>query len=506
MSIIKLLKISLILAMLSCQAAQAQNTKNNSNANSRINARKNVLFILCDDLRSDMLGYAGSPANTPNLDALEKESVNFRMAMTTTGLCSPSRAALLTGRLGHRTGLDDNVQLWHSRLLGLDLKHTTLIEWAIKAGYWTGYFGKWHLGALGPIKRGANRFSEGVGMENNLGFGKKPDFQAVKNYYNSNTDAEKPHYYALTKGGYEESQPKKEVNDAVAFLEEATKINQPFFLTVSFHAPHPPYRVPKPFDTMYDYRKVQLPGSITDPFENKPPGQREILWPWHDIGHMRKEDWQKTIAYSQGNMSLLDQAIGEVLNALKKSGNWQNTLIVFAGDQGSMLADHGLYDKMAYSYDELMRIPILIKAPGITPKQIDRQVSLIDINQTLVEWMGLKPTQPNLDSRSLFPLLKNGNTGWNTPDEAYYRYEWYNGSWFGVRTIRTPEYKYCWNPVGEIDELYDLKKDPREIINQIDKPAYKKIQEELQLRLLNHLKEVEDPLYEKMKLVKKINQ
>ena len=481
------------------------NAQNKTSSDSKDIKQKNVLLILCDDLRRDMLSYNGSPAQTPNIDALQKQSINFKTACTTTGLCSPSRAALFTGRLGHRTGLDDNTQLWHSRLLGLDLKQTTLIEWAKQKGYFVGYFGKWHLGARGTMRRGADRYSEAGGMEDREDFGPKPNFQEVRNYDNKKNVSEKPQYYAVAKGTYNDSEPKKEVNDGIKFLKEVNNTKSPFFLTVSFHAPHPPYKVPKPYDTMYDYSKVVLPASITDPFYNKPSYQRDVLWPWHYTAHMSKEDWQKTIAYSWASVTLMDRAIGELIDALKQSGKYDNTLIVFASDQGSMLGDHGLYDKAAYSYDELMRIPLLIKIPGIAPKSIERHVSFIDINQTLVEWMGLQPKQSNIDSRSLFPLINNGDKGWNTPDEAFYLYEWYNGAWFGVRTLRTPDYKYCWNPEGGIDELYDLKKDPQEIENHIGKSAYAKVQEELQLRLLNHLKELEDPLYEKMKLVKKVN-
>ncbi|MCD6376994.1 MAG: DUF4976 domain-containing protein, partial [Caldisericaceae bacterium] len=104
----------------------------------------------------------------------------------------------------------------------------------------------------------------------------------------------------------------------------------------------------------------------------------------------------------------------------------------------------------------------------------------------------------NIDSRSLMPLIQSGDSGWSGPDEVFYRYEWYNGNWYGIRTIRTPEYKYCWNPV-DINELYDLNNDPEEMHNLINSVNYRRIREELENRLLSHLKKVEDPLYKKMK-------
>ena len=167
-------------------------------------------------------------------------------------------------------------------------------------------------------------------------------------------------------------------------------------------------------------------------------------------------------------------------------------MIIFTSDQGSMLAEHGLYDKGPYAYDGLMRIPMLVKIPGVKYKKINHQVSLIDLNATMVDFMGLKPKQKNLDSRSLLPLIYKGDEAWkDVPDEAFYRYEWYNGRWFGVRTIRTPEFKYTFNPAGD-DELYDLKNDPHEMRNLIDDVQYKATLTHLRDRLFAHLKQCDD--------------
>jgi arylsulfatase A-like enzyme len=459
---------------------------------------KNVLLLMFDDLRFDNFSYVHGHARTPDIDALAKESVIFTAACTPTGLCSPSRAALLTGRLGHRTGLDDNCHVWQSRLMGLDLNQTTVLEWAREKDYFIGYFGKWHLGPDGPIRRGVHRFSSN-GFERGRKLPVKPDFDSIKRYYDKNKNfEEKPEFYATRKGGYEDTPTKQKVNEAVAFLDEAKNITLPFYLTVSFNAPHPPYVVPKPFNTMYDYRDVELPKSLNESIDRKPKYQREVLWYWHDVGHMSEDDWRKATTFYWGSVSMIDKAVGEIITTLKKNGFWENTMIVFIGVQGSMIGEHHLYDKGPYSYDELMRIPMLVRVPDIAPRAVTRHVSLIDINQTLVKWMDLEPITPNLDSRSLFPLMEKGDDGWDTPDEAFYHYEWYNGKWYGIRTIRTPDFKYCWNPV-DTDELYDLKNDPFEMKNLIDLPQYGSTQKELQQRLLTYLRKVEDPLYEKLK-------
>lgn len=197
---------------------------------------------------------------------------------------------------------------------------------------------------------------------------------------------------------------------------------------------------------------------------------------------------------------MVDHAVGQILQALYASGSDDRNLIILVGDQGSMIGEHGLYDKGPYSYDVLMRIPLIIKAPGYTHREIDRQVSILDINQTLVEWMDLEPFRENLYSRSLFPLIEKGDRGWEGPDEACYYYEWYNGSWFGIRSIRTPRWKYCWNP-ADLDELYDLEQDPGEMVNLAGDPQYRDELKPLQQRLLNHLERIGDPLHSRLEEV-----
>jgi arylsulfatase A-like enzyme len=162
-----------------------------------------------------------------------------------------------------------------------------------------------------------------------------------------------------------------------------------------------------------------------------------------------------------------------------------------------MLGEHGLYHKGPYCYDGLMRIPLMVRVPGGPGRDVNRHVSILDVNRTLVEWMGLEPDVPNVDSRSLLPLIGQGEGAWDDADEAFYRYEWYNGNWYGIRAIRTTRYKFCWNPVGR-DELYDLKDDPHEMRNRIDAAECREAVRRLQRRLLDHLRQTQDPLCDRL--------
>lgn len=458
-------------------------------------ASRNVLLIYCEQFQHNVASYAGGPAKTPNLERLAGEAVNFRTACTTTGLCSPSRSALLTGRLGHRTGLDDNCHVWHSRLSELDMKHTTLIEWARRRNFFVGYYGKWHLGRDGPIRRGAQRYSEnGFERSRNPAKTTRPDFDAPKRFYDrSKSFLEKPGFYSTEEGAYETCQSALLARQGLGFLKEAAKQEAPFFLTVSFNAVHPPYHVPEPYNRMYDWRGIELPSNLRDDFRNKPLYQADIMWPFHDTGHMSDDDWRRAIAFYRGFVSLLDRAIGELLDGLRANRLWENTLVFVIADHGDMCGAHNRFDKAAYCYDEIMRIPLLARAPGIASREVTRHVSSIDVNQTIVEWAGLKPDIPNADSRSLLALMERGNRGWSAPDEAFYRYEWYDGLWFGIRAIRTPQFKYCFNPGGS-DELYDVHNDPAEMNNLIDQPHVRVAQADLAQRLLAHLEQTGDAL------------
>ena len=465
--------------------------------------KRNVVLLYCEQFQHNVASFAGGPARTPNLERFAQEAVDFRTACTTTGLCSPARSALFTGRLGHRTGLDDNCHVWHSRLTGLSETHTTLIEWARRKDYFIGYYGKWHLGKDGPIARGAHRYpATGFerGKERDGKSGPKPDFARIRKYYEPGAKfTEKPGFYETARGTYEDSPTHRLAQSGAAFLSEAKSSGKPFFLTVSFNAVHPPYDVPKPYDTMYDYRSVQLPANLRDTFKGKPPYQPDIMWPFHDTAHLSDDDWRRSISYYRGFVTMLDRALGEVIDGLRANGLADNTMVVVIADHGDMNGAHNRFDKGPYCYDEIVRIPLLVRAPGVRARKVDRHVSSIDLNRTLTEWMGLEPDSPNVDSRSLLGLMERGDAGWDAPDQAFYRYEWYNGLWFGIRSIRTPRFKYCFNPAA-MDELYDLKADPGEMTNLAGKPALAPVERDLQTRLLEHLRATEDKmLYEKLK-------
>ena len=465
--------------------------------------KPNVLILLFDDLRFDSFSYRGGPVPTPNIDALAADSTRFDTAITTTGLCSPSRAALFTGRWGHRTGLDDNVELWHSRLDKLRDDEGGVLRAASENGYRVGYVGKWHIGERGPQIRGADYVEafveENAALRPYTPYG---SLEAVKGYYAGKRDAngEKHQYYQTLPGTYEESFTAEKVRKGQEFFRQVgANKDQPFFAVVSFQQPHPPYRVPEPYASMFDPAKIELPANHLAPRINKPLSQEYPYWPWHDVGHMTDEDWRESRAKYYGAVALIDRVVGDLIATAKAEGIYDDLHIVFAGDQGSMVGEHGLYDKAAYAYDELMRIPLLMRDPDASPGVVDRHVSLIDVPATLFDWMEIAPAKP-IDGVSLAGEI-DGTAPLTTPDDALYAYEWYNGAWFGLRALRTDDFKYVWNPGDARDELYDLRADPGEVTNLIDSRPNTVELRRLRDRLHQRLVAIDDPSAEKLKLL-----
>lgn len=468
-----------------------------------VKKKPNVLVLMFDDMRFDTFSYRGGPVPTPNIDQLASESTRFDNAMTTTGLCSPSRGAFYTGRWGHKTGMDDNVELYSTRLAELDLSEGGLLKRASNAGYLVGHVGKWHLGARGTELRGAE-IDLAHGHESRERFSRVytpySKVNQIKGYYQGKLDNnnEKHEYYITLAGTYQDTEAYKKVVAGQKMLKQMAKDKRPFFGVVSFNQPHPAYRVPEPYASMFDPAEVALPDNHLAKRINKPLAQDGIWWPWHDVGHMTDMDWRKARSYYYGAISMVDRIIGDLLQTAKDEGIYEDLHIILLGDQGSMLGEHGLYDKGPYAYDELMRMPLLIKNPSIEPKIITRQVSLLDVTPTIAQWMDLPP-DGDIDGHNLAPLMIQGDIAEkDQPDVSLYAYEWYNGSWFGIRAVRTPEFKFVWNPGDSRDEFYDLSKDPGEVTNLIKSPEYKKQRAKMVKLLMTELSKVNDPSLEKL--------
>jgi len=461
----------------------------------------NILLILVDQWPALSFGHRGASISTPHTDRLAAEGTVFTNAFTTCTLCSPARGELLTARWAHQTGMYDNVGVGYSLQEPLAADEVTWIDGAVRAGYHVGYFGKWHLGTDGPILRGARRHSDSFDQWS------KPYHPAASDYsYASQVVRYRQHMKRLVDGHppfwgildipAEESEPFRLARDAEGFLAEYASAghDRPFFLTVSINPPHFPHYLPREYADRADPGSVELPASLRDPFEGKPEWHGTPWWPSMDASGFDDDEWRTIVAFSHLHIVLVDAAIGRIIKALEAAGLGESTTVVFCADHGDMCGAHGCFDKGAYFYDEVWRIPLIVRAPQAPPAQQDAFVSLLDIGHTLFGCVGAPGGAENLrQGRDLTPLIGTSDRPADWPQEAFGAYDLYNGMSFAVRAVRTEELKYVWNPQG-VDELYDLRADPHEMNNLSGRPEMAGIQGELASRLYAWLDDVGDDL------------
>jgi arylsulfatase A-like enzyme len=203
------------------------------------------------------------------------------------------------------------------------------------------------------------------------------------------------------------------------------------------------------------------------------------------------ETWKHAVAKYAGYCALLDWETGRIVAKLDALGVLDDTIIVYTTDHGSMVGHHKLVDKGPYPYDDIQRIPMLAKGPGIEKGQVrDEFVYLHDLTPTILEWADADQF-PCSNAQSLVPVLA-GNGLMNPRDDVYMARH-HHPLPCEQRFLRTKRYKFAYNAL-DVDELYDLNLDPDEMVNRIEDPDYAEIREELQNRMWDHIRELHDPI------------
>jgi len=464
---------------------------------------QNILFILTDQWPARAFGFRGADIATPSIDRLAAQGTVFDNAFTSCPLCTPARGALLTARWPHQTGVYDNQSVGYSLQNTMSLDERTWIDEAARLGYHVGYFGKWHLGSNNPESRGAHRFD--------------PNVEAHFRPYDPATN---PYSYERMKAQYEDQgralvrgrapfwgetcspkegkQPFPIMANGVRFLDEwaAGDRQKPFFLTLSSAPPHFPHHLPAEYARIADRLRetVALPASLNDDCAGRPRFHSTPWWPCMDTSVLDDEEWRTLIAFSHAHIMLVDEAIGRVLDALDRLGLADSTTVVFTADHGDMEGAHNRFDKGAYFYDEVWRIPLIVRQPGAEPARQPAYVSILDVGATLFSLIGSESmaARPRA-GRNLLPLVASDDVPGEWPSVAYGVYDLYNGISFAVRAIRDHRWKYVWNP-QEFDELYDLETDPHEMVNRIDDPTVADVVARLRAQLMSWLADIGDDL------------
>ncbi len=460
--------------------------------------RPNILFIFSDDHAQQAISAYGSKINkTPNIDRIAGQGAIFQRNTCCNSICAPSRAAVLTGKHSHANGLRTNLDVF-------DGAQTTFPKLLQAAGYDTALVGKWHL------------------KSDPTGFSYWDILPNQGNYYN-------PDF--LNSGGKRriEGYVTDIITDlSLAWLDQGRDATKPFLLMCQHKAPHREWAPGPKHLTMYDDVTIPEPPTLFDDYAHRAPvlAENEAMIARHMTYDMdlklpglgipdalgrdmksqetprmtpaQKAQWDA--AYNPKNEAFLkkrpqgddlvrwkyqryikdylrciasvDDNVGRMLAYLDEKGLAENTIVIYASDQGFYLGEHGLYDKR-WMYSESLAMPMVMRWPGqVKPgTRIERLTQNIDFAPTFLEASGLTPP-PEMQGRSMLPLLR-GDTPTDWRDAIYYHYyetgEHHVPRHEGVSTERHKLIHYY-----EVDqwELFDLEKDPQEMRSVYDDPAY----------------------------------
>ena len=456
---------------------------------SKISKRPNILFLFTDDQRFDTLSALGNDEiKTPNIDKLVQTGTTFThahiMGGTSGAVCIPSRAMMLTGRtLFSLNGVGSVIPE----------EHVTLPETMRQAGYTTFHAGKWHQDKVSHarcfsagakifgFKRGWYETCDGHWHIPIHDFDSKGDYAEDKGYFeNAPIEPFEPPFTKYKEHGRHSSEVFSEA--AIDFLRNYRNDN-PFFMYVAYVAPHDPRQSPKRFWEMYDHDKISLQNFMPEhPFDNGELRIRDELlekWP------RTPEAIRRHIADYYAIISHLDEQIGRILTTIEETGHADNTIIVFAGDNGLAVGQHGLMGKQNL-YDHSVRVPLVMSGPGISQGlKSESFCYLLDIFPTLCDLMEL-PIPNTVEGKSLVPVIQNPTT--SIRKTLHFAYK---GVQRGVRDERYKLIEYVVDG-NRTTQLFDLEEDPYEINNLASNPNYREPLEFLRQELLCWKDEMDD--------------
>lgn len=466
----------------------------------------NILFLMTDQHTQSTLGcYGNRVVNTPNLDRLAAMGTRFTDAFTPTAICTPARASLLTGAAPFRHKLLANYERNVGYIEDLADGQYTFAEALAAAGYQLGLIGKWH----GGVKKTAASYGfQGPDFEGWHNPVDHPDYLSYLQERNLPAYAISDKIRGVTPNGSAGNllaarlhQPLEATFEhyladrSIEMLEQFTAVRHglppaPFFLATHFFGPHLPYILPDEFFDMYDPDQIELPESVAENFENKPPVQKNYsdLWTYDTLPESVS---RKLIAAYWGYITMIDLEIGRILDALERLGLLDSTAIMFTADHGEFTGAHRLHDKGPAMYDDIYRIPGIIRIPGLPSGQVREElVSLTDFTATILDVAGVDPA-PAVDSRSLVPLVEGQHPAW--ADTVLCEYHGHHFP-YPQRMLRSHTHKLVVNPES-VNELYDLVTDPFELTNRIDDSQYRTIRDTMMTSLYEQLRSLGDNFY-----------
>ena len=484
----------------------------------------NVLWIMTDQHRADCLGFMGHPAiQTPNLDRMAAEGIVFESAFCQSPVCMASRAALFTGRYPATV-----------RVRGMGIlppQETTFPEVLKRHGYRTGAFGKVHLtpelyvlnqlrsevpildwrrfvepAKLTPIVEDPCKEDYGFDVHVGCDDACQGNFREWLRRHAPEMLPRKP---AIPSDGgpsdlYVSPYPSEYhqstyiAAQAADFIRSA-KDGQPWFAFCSFVAPHHPFEAPADQIARYALDSVPLPehkGGVQEKFIPAP-----VSTAIGEADRFPSAVRRRIVQHYLASISLIDDCVGRLLDVLRERNCLDNTMVVFVADHGEFLGNHGLLRKPSLHYDETLRVPLLLRVPGLSARRVAGLVELVDLHPTLLGLLGVQ-VNPGVQGLDWSNQLRDGAAIGR--DDVYADMFDLNPMVFGqltgpyaaCQTLRTPEWKLSVYPTAgkEFGQLFDLRNDPQESRNRYHDRNCSNVREELLWELVSRCHRQADPL------------
>lgn len=416
---------------------------------------KNVLFIIVDDLKPTLGTYGHPLVKSPNIDKLAKTGVQFNNAHCNFAVCGPSRGSFMTGLRPETIGILDNETPLQS-VLGDKITLPYLFK---KNGYETIGIGKTFHDKK-PDHEDAKAWDAYYKFETTE-IGKTGEKRNV-------TDGKLPWcFWQATEGTDDNQEDGQIAKRAVEIIK--TKREKPFFLAVGFKKPHDPYVAPKKYFDMYpleDCDPIELPEGYKLPYEHS-------LLPWSkEFDKFDEQDKREFLRSYYACTTFMDAQVGRVIEALKETGQLDNTLIVLFGDHGYHLGENKWWNKVTV-YEQGTRAPFIMAGNAVGKKGLksDAMFEFIDIYPTLADVMDLKNTPDYLEGKSFASVLENPEASFKEQVYAVTK----RGNMMG-RMVKNKSWRYIeWGNGKKGTELYDQKNDPLEFNNLASNTEYSNV-------------------------------
>ena len=453
----------------------------------------NIIYVNPDEMRADVLGCYGHPlAQTPNFDRLAAQGTRFDQCHVQHTVCTPSRCSFMTGWYPHSAG---HRTLWHS----LQPHEPNTMRYLKEGGYEVHWLGKNDCLAPGAFASSVTKI-----------YGPGGRAGSSENVFKKG----EPGYYSFLNGPMD-GPPRDALfyERAIEYLKTRKTNDSPFFMFLATSFPHPIYHAPEPWHSMYD--PDELP-PLRPVVEEGKPDYHHLIRQYRDLEKVDESALRRVMAVYLGMTSYVDHLLGQLLDALDETGLAEDTAVVAFSDHGDWAGDYGLVEKWPSGLDDaLTRVPLIVRMPGGKEGHVvEEPVELFDIVPTTLELAGVEARHTHY-ARSLMPQLQ-GAAG--DPQRAVFAEGGYDlhepdcfegkpsdgvaGNPEGVYSpkglqqqerpesvcravmIRTMEHKLVWRTNGQ-SELYDLRKDPRELRNVFDREEYGDVQRRLERELIS---------------------